>query len=231
MKRYIKYSVFAVIIVIIIATLSFLGDAETSFQHIQDIRERMEGFYESNPYITMAAYLFVFGATIFLFLPLGVPFLLMAGAVFGLHQGAFLASVANVMGATSAFLVARHLFLDESRAVLGDRIKVISAAVKENSLFYLFLFRLAPVLPSEVVNLGFALTRVNLWTYVWVTFVARYPINYVYVYLGQSLADAQSLSELASVEMMAVLSLIFAVMILGRVLYRKTRSRLSVKVS
>ena len=114
-----------------------------------------------------------------------------AGAVYGVAYGSLIVSLASTLGATAAFLVARHLARDAvARRIAGHpRFAALDQAVADAGWKIVVLTRLSPVFPFTFLNYAFGLTRVTLREYVLASWLGMMPGTVMYVYLG-SLADA-----------------------------------------
>lgn len=221
MKK-IKYSILVILAVILITVSNMLG---LSGDELLEILKQFEKdallFTDTNPTLAILIYIFTFALSIVLFMPFGVPFLLIGGALFGAELGAFWSSVANLMGATFAFLVVRYFFYDDVQKIIPKKFLRIRDAVEEDGAFYMFVLRIAPILPSEMINLILALAPVRLVSYMVVTFIARYPINYIYCTLGEDLSEIDSWNDLFSWTVFFCLMAIIAVMLIGKFLFAR----------
>lgn len=109
-----------------------------------------------------------------------------AGAVFGVVWGVVYVSVASTLGATGAFLIGRYLARAHVARWLAGHptFGAIDRAVAEEGWRIVGLARLSPVLPFNVLNYGFGLTRVSLRDYVLASWIGMMPGTVMYVYLG-----------------------------------------------
>jgi uncharacterized membrane protein YdjX (TVP38/TMEM64 family) len=109
-----------------------------------------------------------------------------AGAIFGVLWGCLYTSVAATLGATAAFLVGRYLARDWVTGKLERHpaFATIDRAVAQDGWKIVGLTRLSPLLPFNLLNYGFGLTRVSLRDYVLATWVGITPGMTLYVYLG-----------------------------------------------
>jgi uncharacterized membrane protein YdjX (TVP38/TMEM64 family) len=124
---------------------------------------------------------------------------LAAGFVFGLPLGIALTSVASVTGATSAFLIGRYLARAwvEQRIESNKTFKALDAATRHEGFVIVFLARLSPAFPFNLLNYGLALTGVRLRDYFLASWIGMLPGTVLYVYLGAAAGD---LSQLLSGE-------------------------------
>ena len=114
----------------------------------------------------------------------------LAGLLFGLMPGALYALLGITAGAYGAFLAGRVLGRSWVEKRMGDSLKLqaLDEAVDAQSFYIVFLTRFAIVLPFNVLNFAFGLTRVTSLTYVTATALGMLPPVLLYVYLG-TLAD------------------------------------------
>ena len=120
---------------------------------------------------------------------LGLPnivLILAAGPLFGLTEGVVSASVADTLSIAACFVIGQ---------TVGRR--WITHSVRENSRFHkldrafaqkgwkiVLLTRLSPVLPSNILNYGFSLTRIDFWEYLFFSWLGMLPVIFTYVYVG-----------------------------------------------
>ncbi|QDH34121.1 bifunctional TVP38/TMEM64 family protein/FAD-dependent oxidoreductase [Porphyrobacter sp. YT40] len=157
-----------------------------------------EAFYAENPVGVLAGFFAIYVAVTAASLPGAALMTLAAGALFGVLTGTILVSFASTLGATLAFLSSRYVLRDTIEARFGERLKAINAGVERDGAFYLFSLRMIPAFPFFVVNLVMGLTRIRIWTYVWVSQLGMLLGTAVYVNAGTQLARIESLSGIAS---------------------------------
>lgn len=137
-----------------------------------------------------AAFVLLYVLACVLFLP-GAILTIGAGALFGLLWGAVYVSIGSVLGATAAFLVARHLARDwVTEKIRGNpKFAAISAAVGKNGWKIVGLTRLSPVFPFNLLNYAFGVTEVRLRDYVLASWIGMAPGTVLYVYIGSLAGD------------------------------------------
>jgi len=138
---------------------------------------------------------------------------LAAGAVFGLGKGVLYVFVAAVLGSSAAFLVSRHLAraVIEQRLAGNARFAAIDRAVSAQGRKIVFLLRLSPVFPFNLLNYALGLTNVRFVDYL-VASVGMIPGTLVYVYYGKLAGDVAALAGGAAVQKGAAY---YAVLVLG----------------
>jgi uncharacterized membrane protein YdjX (TVP38/TMEM64 family) len=131
---------------------------------------------------------------------LGLPnivLILAAGTLFGLTQGVISASIADTLSIAACFVIGQ---------TVGRR--WLTKTVRENSRFHkldqafakkgwkiVLLTRLSPVLPSNILNYGFSLTRINFWEYLFFSWLGMLPVIFTYVYVGTFGATILTLNQ------------------------------------
>jgi uncharacterized membrane protein YdjX (TVP38/TMEM64 family) len=151
--------------------------------------EQLARLNEQYPVAVPAAYVAaVTVATVVLF-P-GWISMMLGGLLFGLLPGVPFALFGITAGAFGAFLAGRMLGRSWVEKRMGDSLKLqaLDEAVNAQSFYIVFLTRFAIVLPFNVLNYAFGLTRVTPATYVAATALGMLPAVLLYVYLG-TLAD------------------------------------------
>ncbi len=146
------------------------------------------------------------------FLPASVV-TLGAGVVFGVVKGSIFVFIGAMLGATAAFLVGRYVARDWiSKKIAGnDRFQAIDEAIGREGRKIIFLIRLSPAFPFNLLNYALGLTKVSLKDYVLGT-TGIIPGTIMYVYLG-SLAG--SLATLGSGESPSNPTITWAIRIIG----------------
>ena len=116
--------------------------------------------------------------------------MMIGGLLFGLIPGLPYALAGITAGAFGAFLAGRSLGRSWVEQRMGDslNLQALDEAVDSQSFHIVFLTRFAIVLPFNVLNYAFGLTRVRATTYVAATALGMLPPVALYVYLG-TLAD------------------------------------------
>lgn len=108
-----------------------------------------------------------------------------AGVVFGVILGSVYVFIGATIGATIAFLVGRYF----ARGWVAQKIEgnnnfqAIDRAVAEEGLKIVFLTRLSPLFPFNLLNYAFGITGVSLKDYI-IGSLGMIPGTIMYVYIG-----------------------------------------------
>lgn len=175
-----------------------------------------------------ALFVFLYMLVYILIAGMGLPFaafLTVAGGVFfGSYLGTVITLVSATLGATLSFMISRYMFRDflekKYAAVLGK----FNAGVDESGINYVLTLRLIPLFPFFVVNTLLGLTRLPVPTYFFVSLVGMLPGTFLYTNAGKQLSGMDSLSDIASPNILLALVFLGCLSLLP-VLYKKLKKR------
>jgi uncharacterized membrane protein YdjX (TVP38/TMEM64 family) len=136
------------------------------------------------------AFILGYALAVVAFVP-GSALTLASGAIFGVAKGTVLVFVAALLGSTAAFLLARHgaRAAIERRIAGEQRFAAIDRAIGGEGRKIVFLLRLSPIFPFNLLNYALGLTRVRLADYV-IAGAGMLPGTLLYVYLGSAAGQA-----------------------------------------
>ncbi|MEO6860581.1 MAG: TVP38/TMEM64 family protein [Microcoleus sp.] len=112
------------------------------------------------------------------------------GVLFGWWWGSIYVFVAATLGATFAFLIGRYLSRDRVVKYMKThpKFQLLDRAVSKEGLKIVFLTRLCPLLPFNLLNYALGITQVSLKDYVLGSF-GIIPGTMMYVYSGSLVGD------------------------------------------
>jgi len=116
---------------------------------------------------------------------------LAAGFVFGLPFGVALVSAGSTFGACSAFLIGRYFARGwvEKRIENHSGFRALDLATRHEGFVIVFLVRLSPVFPFNLINYALSLTAVRFRDYAPATWIGMLPVTVLYVYIGSVASD------------------------------------------
>jgi uncharacterized membrane protein YdjX (TVP38/TMEM64 family) len=163
-----------------LGVLALVGLGSQAGPYLERFQAWVAGLGAWGPVVFVAGYALATVA----FAP-GAILTLAAGSLFGLVRGSLIVFVAATLGASLAFLAARHLVRHAiERRVLGNpRFAAIDEAIARDGRRIVLLLRLSPVFPFNLLNYALGLTRVGFADYL-VASVGMIPGTVLYVYLG-----------------------------------------------
>ena len=171
------------IVVIALAGLTLAGRSLGA--QLQAIAAWIDGLGAVAPFAFVAVYALATVA----FVP-GSILTLTAGALFGLGAGTVYTLIAATCGASLAFLVSRYAVrgLVERHLATHARFAAIDRAVAREGRRIVFLLRLSPLFPFNLLNYALGVTSVRFLDYV-VACAGMLPGTLLYVYYGKLAGD------------------------------------------
>ncbi len=164
-------------------------------------------------------FMLVYALSTVFFLP-GSVLTLAGGALFGPVLGTFYNLTGATIGATLAFLVARHLASDWVEQKTGGRLKQLKEGVEGEGWRFVAFVRLVPLFPFNLLNYALGLTRIKLSHYIIASYLCMLPGAIAYTYLGyagrEAVAGGQGLIQkgLLALALLAVVA--FLPRLIGR---------------
>lgn len=128
-------------------------------------------------------FILIFIMATVLFVP-GMPLSLAGGFIFGLSQGIIYNVIGTTLGASCAFLLARHYGQDWIRKKAGSKLQVIMNGAHNEGWRYVALLRLMPFTPFTLLNYVFGITPIRLTHFVLASMVFSFPGCYAFAYIG-----------------------------------------------
>jgi len=179
---------------VVVGALLALG--RSAGAHVPRFAEWVDGLGALGPFVFILGY----AVAVVAFVP-GSLLTLAAGAIFGLVEGTIYVFLAATLGATVAFLIARHAARAAiERRTEGDpRFAAIDRAIGREGRKIAFLLRLSPVFPFNLLNYALGLTKVGLGDYV-MACLGMLPGTLLYVYTGKLAGDVAAVAGGAAPE-------------------------------
>jgi uncharacterized membrane protein YdjX (TVP38/TMEM64 family) len=121
-----------------------------------------------------------------------------AGAYFGLNWGVVLVYFGNLIGQTISFVVARYFFREPVQKCISLRWRhfdLIDTAIQREGARLIFVLRLNPCIPYNILNYALGVTAVPFFDYFWASAVAIVPFVVAFVYMGCLSNDVLNLVE------------------------------------
>ncbi|PMB38142.1 TVP38/TMEM64 family protein, partial [Fischerella thermalis CCMEE 5319] len=140
------------------------------------------------------AFIIIYNIATLLFIP-GSLLTLKGGCLFGVVWGSIYVLIAATIGATFAFIIGRYLTRDWVCRQLEKhpKFKAIDQAVAKQGFKIVFLTRLSPIFPFNLLNYAFGITQVSLKDYI-LGSIGMIPGTVMYVYIGSLATDLAMIS-------------------------------------
>lgn len=161
--------------------------------HLRELLTNTLMWVDNLGYWAPLAFILIYNLATVLFIP-GAILTLGGGVIFGLVFGSLYVFIASTLGATSAFLIGRYWsrswVLEQLEA--HPKFKAIDKAVTREGFKIVFLTRLCPLLPFNLLNYAFGVMQLSLRDY-FLGSVGMIPGTIMYVYIGSLAGDLASI--------------------------------------
>ena len=151
---------------------------------LQELLQNALTWVESLGSIAPIAFIVLYNVATVLLIP-GSLLTLGSGVLFGLVWGSVYVFFAATLGATLAFWLGRTVARDwvSNKISAYPKFAAIDKAVSKEGFKIVFLTRLSPLFPFNILNYAFGITQVSLKDYV-LGSVGMIPGTILYVYIG-----------------------------------------------
>ncbi|MEM6752709.1 MAG: TVP38/TMEM64 family protein [Cyanobacteria bacterium P01_C01_bin.38] len=157
--------------------------------NLQGLFSKSMLWVDSLGWLAPIAFIAIYNIATLLFIP-GSLLTLKGGCIFGLVGGSIYVLIAATIGATFAFLVGRYISRDWVCRQIGNKpsFQAIDKAVAKNGFKIVFLTRLSPIFPFNLLNYAFGVTQVSLKDYI-LGSIGMIPGTVMYVYMGSIIGE------------------------------------------
>lgn len=118
-----------------------------------------------------------------------------AGAMFGVWRGSIIVFIAASLGASAVYAVGTRVarFGWMKRVTRDPRVAAVRAAIQGDSRWIMFLLRLSPLVPYNVLNYALVLSGVRYVDFA-IALVGMIPAIIMYTYYGKVVGDVAALA-------------------------------------
>ena len=175
-------------IVVLILFLVFDLYSYIGLDRISDLKEWILSFGIFGPII----YILLYWISCLFFLP-GLAITIVGAIVFGPVLGTILISIGSTTGATLAFLFARYIGRDFIVKKFNENLiyKKIDQGVKNQGARMLIITRLVPIFPFSIQNYLYGLTDINIFTYMFLSWLCMLPGTIAYAFLAGAIVSGE----------------------------------------
>lgn len=139
------------------------------------------------------------------------PIALAAGAIYGHTTGTIYIVIGSVLGATTAFFIARIAGIDITRRWLGDRYGKGLSGSQNMLMAIIFISRLLPFISFDMISYAAGVTSLRFWRFAIATIAGIIPASFLLAHFGSELASAESYRIGLTILLLSVISVIFFV--------------------
>ncbi len=176
----------------------------------------------THPLLAPLLFLLLYCLVVLLFLP-GTLLCLVGGALFGVGFGALLNVIGATLGASLAFLTARHLAAAQVERHMSGTLQRLKHGVEREGWRFVAMVRLLPVVPYDLSCYAFGLSRIPLTQFAAANALCLLPRLTVYAYIGHSGLELLSGEGERLLNLVSMVTLLIAVLLLPYLTLRLRR--------
>jgi uncharacterized membrane protein YdjX (TVP38/TMEM64 family) len=210
MKKALLASFVAVVVMVVVWYMGL--HKYFSLTALQENRAYLEEAVRTNYMQSVAIFMGICIAVISLGMPGVPPLTMIGGFLFGFVPSALYVSIAATVGTTVSFLLIKYVLSGLIRGKYAQKLERFNEKIASHgAASYLLTMQLMGVIPYFVINILAALANVSTITFMWTTFVGSLPILFVYAFAGRQLYMVESVSDIFSPSIIALLVLLVLV--------------------
>ncbi|MBY6795155.1 TVP38/TMEM64 family protein [Clostridium botulinum] len=129
------------------------------------------------------------------------------GMAFGMVEGSVYTIIGAVCGASLSFYIARFLGRTVVEKLIRGKGKWFEDGVEKNGFLVVFILRLIPLVPFDIISYGTGLSKIKFKDFVLATIVGIIPGILVFINLGDKALNIKSKQFVISVVLLVLLCL------------------------
>lgn len=156
------------------------------------------------------------------------PLAVLSGILFSFPIALLLTNIGAVIGATGAFALSRKLgrnFVASLIKKRGAKLERYDRLIEEHPFTTVFLLRLIPIFPSNIVNYLLGLTKVALSTFIIATTLGFIPAEIAFILAGRSSYSLNPYELLVAIVIILLTALIYPVFKTSRFIPSNSRTK------
>ena len=205
-----------VVLTVFVITLFFFFMAKLQILSLQPeiflkYREFISLEISNNPIKYRAIAFLLFLVSCVLCLPILTLLVIGNGFFFGIGWGTFISSFGAILGALIVFMFSRHFFRDYFAIKFENTLERVNREFDQYGVLYLLFLSLIPIIPYQVINILFGLTKVSSLTFWWSSQLGMLPIQIIIVNAGVQMSKLNQLNEIFSLKVVISLILLASI--------------------
>lgn len=209
--------------IVLLSVLAALLTAAKIF-HLGDQLESLKVWIKSLGAWGPIVYVLIYTAAVVAALP-STLFAFAAGVLFGTVTGVIVSNLGATLGACLAFLAGRSFARDAVKRMVGKhpQFKKLDEWTAKNGDWIVILTRLFPLLPFNLLNYAFGLTRIRFWPYAFWTWLCMIPATIIYVGGADAFHQGLAQGKVPWGLVGAIVGLVVGLVLLGSKLRKKVK--------
>ena len=171
--------------------------------YIYDLQKYISSFGILAPII----YIIMFSIVPLTFFPDSI-LAIASGLVFGFYKGYIYTTIGALIGGSIAFFIARYLGHNLVKKISNEKLSKIEKLIDNNGFYIIFLLRLIPLFPFDVISYGAGLTSVKYKHFIGATLLGTIPGIAVFTNIGSKSVNISTTGFYASIAGLILLFII-----------------------
>lgn len=212
-------------VALLAAAVIYWGHDRLALGTVKSGMEGFRGFARDHYALSVAAYLMAYLLVGLAFLPGATVLALLGGYLYGFLPATVYVLVGLNLGSVCGFYLARQAVGARIQRRYEKPLRWFNEEIRRYGHYFLFVFRLLPLLPFSLVNYFSGLTRIPFRTYIAATVLGELPGTLLCTYAGRQLAAIESMEDVFTPRVLVALSLaaIFALLPVFFSVYERLR--------
>jgi len=217
MKWLSKKNMITTAFILILGTVFYFSKLSGMFDNptTEGLKEYIASFGVFGPVVYM---------TMFSVIPAGSVIAFAGGMAFGMYLGTLYTIIGAVIGATVAFYISKLLGRGMVEKIVKGKMLKIEDGIEKGGFLLIFILRLIPIIPFNVISYGAGLTRIKFIDYMLATMFGIIPGVLVFTNLGDKALDISSPDFLWAVGILSLM-VIVSIVLKRRFTFEELQSR------
>lgn len=169
----------------------------------EEIKNYIQGFGKIGPLV----YIIMFSLVPLTLFPDSV-LAIAGGLIFGLFKGYIYTTIGALIGGTISFYISRYWGREVVKKLTKEKLDKVEEMINNRGFIIIFILRLIPLLPYDVISYGAGLTAVKYKDFLLATLFGTIPGILVFTNLGAQTVNIGSSSFYISVALLILLFII-----------------------
>ncbi|MEN6617721.1 MAG: TVP38/TMEM64 family protein [Syntrophorhabdus sp.] len=195
-----------------------------SFETIKANQYILQSYAHRHYLVSVLIFLLLLISTAF-FVPAALVLSLLGGFLFGTIPAIIYIDTGMTLGATLAFLSARHALGRHIQKKFGPQLRSFNDEIGRHGSNYMATLRIIPLMPFFAINYLAAMTKMSLARFIISTAIGILPGAAVHAYVGEQLSALKSPKGLITPKMILALSFMALLAILPVIISQGRRLR------
>jgi len=210
-RHFKRLAIILIILSIILLARYYNIAAYFTFEHFNQYKHQLQKYVQDNYIMSVISFIGTSIVIATFMIPVSIFIGVIGGFLFGLFWGTLYTVIGATIGATGAFLLVRYVIGSHIQDRYHTQLASFNKSMDEYGVYYLLMMHLITALPFALISTLAGLTKMPVWTFVWISALGITPGTFVLALTGTGLTDMSSMGDIFSTKIIiafAVLGLL-----------------------